>query len=105
MKITFDDVVNGREWIHAEMRNSLTHDLIDKAVSEQCYEVKILINGVEVEPELYNKIMNGVEKYIEIQAKELVIEKLEEADNKSRKLNDLINEACEKIKEEFKLDN
>lgn len=47
--------------------------------------------------------MNNIEKYIDEQAKSLILEKLEDAENKVRNLNQLIDEFSDKIKDEFNL--
>jgi hypothetical protein len=104
MKITFEEVLSTKEWLHTELMNSLTGDLITKASEDGFYEVKLLVNEVEFEPQLFNKIMNNIEKYIDEQAKSLVREKLEEAENKVRKLSEIFDEAAYRIKDEFNLD-
>ena len=103
MKITFQEVVGRKEWIHRELLHSLTGDIINKAIDDQYYDVKLLVNGIELEPVLFNNIMDHVEKFIDSEAKNLVNEKLEIADNKSRRLQELINDAIYKIREEFDL--
>ena len=104
MKITFEEALSTKEWLHTELMNSLAGDLITKASEDGFYEVKLLVNGVELEPYLFNKIMNNIEKYIDEQAKSLVREKLEEAENKVRKLSEIFDEAAYRIKDEFNLD-
>jgi hypothetical protein len=104
MKITFEEALSRKEWLHTELMNSLTGDLITQASEDRFYDVKLLVNGVELEPELFNKIVNNIEKYIDEQAKSLVREKLEEAENKVRRLSELFDEVAYKIKDEFNLD-
>ena len=104
MKITFDETLSRNEWLHRELMNSLTGEVITKASEDRFYEVKLLVNGIELEPQLFNKIVNNIEKYIDEQAKLLVREKLVEAENKIRKLSELIDEVSYKIIEEFNLD-
>ena len=104
MKITFDETLSRNEWLHRELMNSLTGEVITKASEDRFYEVKLLVNGIELEPQLFNKIVNNIEKYIDEQAKLLVREKLVEAENKIRKLSEMIDEVSYKIIEEFNLD-
>ena len=104
MKITFEEALSRKEWLHTELMNSLTGDLITQASEDRFYEVKLLVNGIELEPQLFNKIVNNIEKYIDEQAKSLVREKLEEAENKVRRLSELFDEVAYKIKDEFNLD-
>lgn len=105
MKVTFQEVLSGKTWLQKEMLNSLTGDIITKASEDQFYDVKLVINGVEIEPNIFNDIMNGIEKYIDAEAKELVKIKLEKAEYKIRKLDELISDASDKIREEFDLGN
>ncbi len=105
MIITFQEILGRKEWLHKELLNSLTYDLMIKAQNDQYYEVKLLVNDVELEPVLFNEIMNNVEKVIDTEARNLISKKMEEANNKSRRLQELINEAIEKIRDEFELAN
>ena len=105
MKVTFQEVLSRKTWLQKEMLNSLTGDIITKASEDQFYDVKLVINGVEIEPKIFNDIMNGIEKYIDAEAKELVKIKLEKAEYKVRKLDELISDASDKIREEFDLGN
>ncbi len=105
MKVTFQEVLSRKTWLQKEMLNSLTGDIITKASEDQFYDVKLLINGIEIEPNIFNDIMNGIEKYVDAEAKELVKIKLEKAEYKIRKLDELISEASDKIREEFDLRN
>ena len=105
MKVTFQEVLSRKTWLQKEMLNSLTGDIITKASEDQFYDVKLLINGIEIEPNIFNDIMNGIEKYVDAEAKELVKIKLEKAEYKIRKLEELISEASDKIREEFDLRN
>lgn len=104
MKITFEELLSRKEWLHTELLNSLNGDLITKASEDGFYQVKLLVNGVELEPKLFNKIVNNIENYIDEQAKSLIKEKLVEAENKVRKLSELFDKVAYKIKDEFNLD-
>ena len=105
MKITFEETLSRKEWLHKELMESLTGDIITKASEDQFYDVKLLVNGVELEPAFYNKLVNNIEKYIDAEAKGLVRQKLEEAQEKSRKLSELIDAAKNSIIDEFNLDD
>lgn len=101
MKITFQELLSDKQWLHTELLNSIPLDLVNKASKDMYYDVKLIVNGVELEPELYNKILQNVELYINDQAKQLVIEKLEDAEAKIQKLTQMLETAVENIKEEF----
>lgn len=104
MKITFEQVLSESDWLQKEMLISLPFEVIDKASKDQFYDVKLLINDVEVEPKAFNDIMNKIEEYIDREARILVNEKLNEADLKVRKLVDMIETASGNIIDEFNLD-
>lgn len=101
MKITFEEILRGKEWLHAEMLRSLTGDLIDKAINDGFYDIKLLVNGVELEPIMFNDIVNNIDEYVDNEAQKLINDKLEEADNQAQKLTEMIREATYKIREEF----
>lgn len=103
MKITFEETLSRKEWLHSELMNSLTGEIIEKAMEDQFYDVKLVVNGIEIEPYLYNDIMNGIENYINQQAKSLIKEKLNEVDNKISQLNGIIDESKNKILDEMGL--
>lgn len=103
MKITFEEVLSRNLWLHNELMNSLTGEIIEKTKEDRFYDVKLLVNGVELEPVFYNKLVNNIEKYIEDEAKHLVCEKLAEAENKLNQLIDLINTAKGSIIDGFGL--
>ena len=104
MKVTFQEVLSRKEWLQRELLNSLTGEMITKASEDQFYDIKLLVNGVELEPQIFNDIMNGVEKYIDGEAKALLKYQLEKAECKIKKLDELINEAADKIRSEFGID-
>jgi len=104
MKITFEEILSAKKWLHKELLESLNGDIITKASEDRFYDVKLLVNGVELEPTFYNKIVTNIEKYIDAEAKKLVCHKLEEAEKKSRKLSELIDVAKNSIIDEFNLD-
>lgn len=105
MKIKFEEVLSNKDWIHKELMHSLTGDIIEKAKKDEFYDVKLLVNGIEIEPSLFNHIMNNVEKYINSEATALLHDKLDKVKYKIRKLEELVDEASSKITDEFELKN
>lgn len=101
MKVTFEETLSRKEWLHKELMNSLTGEVIEKAKEDRFYDVKLLVNGVEIEPVFYNDIMNGVEKYIDAEAELRIINKLQDIEDQTQKLKEFVDEAIEKIKEKF----
>ena len=60
MKITFDETLSRKEWIHRELMESLTDEVISKAANDRFYEVKLLVNGIELEPNFFNDLVNNI---------------------------------------------
>lgn len=104
MIITFEQLLKEKSWLHSELLHSLTGELINKAREDQYYDVKLVVNGVEVEPKLFNDIVNNIESYVDKQAESLLEEKMEEIRNKSQQLEELVDEATRNIMDKFILE-
>lgn len=104
MKITFDEVLSRNEPIQRELLNSLPLDIVEKAMDDGFYNIKILINGIEVEPKIFNDIMNRLEERIQSEAKSYVQNKLQEAENEAHKLQQMVKDVQFKIMETYQLD-
>lgn len=105
MRVTFEDTLSRKEWLHKELLDSLTEEVINKAREDQYYEVKLLVNGVELEPEFYNDLVNNITDHIEAQAKSMVVEKLNLAEEEAEKLYQLVKETKENIINKFGLES
>ena len=103
MKITFKDVLSKQEWLHKELMNSLTGDVIVKASNDRFYEVKLLVNGIELEPKFFNDLVNNIGKYIDAEAEKLAAEKIAKISERQNILLNVIGEAIYKIKDEFNI--
>lgn len=103
MKITFKDVLSKQEWLHKELMNSLTGDVIVKASNDRFYEVKLLVNGIELEPTFFNDLVNNIGKYIDAEAEKLAAEKIAKISERQNILLNVIDEAIYKIKDEFNI--
>ncbi|QQO97077.1 hypothetical protein Nekkels1_72 [Cellulophaga phage Nekkels_1] len=105
MKITFEQVLSRQEWIHRELLSSLDGDTISEAQEKGVYEVKLLINGKELEPKFFNDLMNRLELYIKEEAREMIEEKLFKVEQKGIRLEEIVKLATEKIRDEFNIDS
>jgi len=103
MKISFEEILGNKAWLHEEILSSVTSDIIEKASQDRFYDVKIVINGIEVEPVIFNKLVNNIEKYIEGEAEVIAESKLQDALSKAKKLEEIVSEACSKIRDEFNI--
>ena len=77
MKITFEELMNRSEYMHIELLNSLTNEIIEKARSNGEFEVNMLVNGVKLEPRWFNDLMANIETYIYNEARMIADEKNE----------------------------
>lgn len=77
MKITFEEVLSRNEWIHKELMRSLTPELITQAYKDRFYDIKININGINVEPNLFNDIISNIDEYVTAGAQVLYNEKID----------------------------
>lgn len=96
MKITFDEVLSKSTPLENELMLSLTDKVFathDPKTSPREWDVKLFINGVEVEPVIYNSLFSHTEEWIEERAKDYLREKLDEADRSIRELTEYLEEA------------
>lgn len=105
MKITGEEISESKDWLAAELLHSTPPDIITQVVDKGYLEVKLVLNDVEVEPYLFNQIMNNLEEAINKQAKSLIRKELSEAQSQIDILGDLITEAGFKIKNQFNLED
>ena len=114
MKITSKDLVSGtrgkvKDWVCEEILSSLTDETIHSPVKTDedgmVYEVKLLINGVEVELKLLQRIYEGIEKIVDDEAAIIADNKLKEALHSIDMLHNIVKEAEYKIREQFNIED
>lgn len=103
MKITFKEALSRKEWIHRELMNSLTGDIIEKAMEDEFYDVKLLVNGVELEPKFYNDILNNIESYIKNQAEQIIETRLSKIKSKLAKIDEIVDDSINNISDQLNL--
>lgn len=101
MIISTQEIIKAGSWIGREILRSIDPKDIIPGTSE--YDIKILINGKEYEPKLLEDMLQNVEKYIDQEAEHVAKEKFEEARMKMFELDEVIQEAIDKIKTKFRL--
>jgi hypothetical protein len=106
MKVKFTDLQKLKDWDYLEVMDSpeFLHftDIVEK---DEC-EIKLLIDGVEYEPvrlkAIYDtlfELVESIEKHIEEDAIELIARKLKEVTDKKDKLNEMIDDFTESLKD------
>lgn len=101
MTITFEETLSRKDWLHKELMYSLSGEVITAAMSKGGYEVKLLVDGVELEPTLLNELLSKIEYYVDKEAKILFDDKyaemIESLKNKFNGMEDTLKDVQEKI--------
>lgn len=110
MIIKGSEISNGvrqkiKNWLCEELLSSLTTEVIVSGRTEKdlIYDVKLLVNGIELEPVLLNRLYNGIEEIIDREAEILANNKLADALADVNSLTEVIKEAEYKIREKFNI--
>ena len=114
MRITSKEILEGtrgevKNYICKELLASLTAESIHSPEQSEedghIYEVKLLINGIEVEPKLLQRLYDGIEKIVDREGAIIADNKLKEALPRIDMLNGIIKESMYKIREEFNIED
>ena len=114
MKITSKDLVGRtrgkvRDWLCEEILASLNEKTIHSPIQTDedgmVYDIKLVINGIEIEPKLIDHLYNGIEKIVDREAAMIADEKLKDALRSVDVLHEVIKEAEYKIREKFDIPN
>lgn len=107
MKITFKDLIDKNTWLHSCILSALTSEVIESGRDKKEYEVKLLVNGFELEPTVLSELIDNVLSYIDSEAEKKYIseykDKMYDAKKKADKMQDIIDKAFLKISKEFNI--
>ena len=101
MIITSGDLLKGingkvHNILYKEILTSLTHETIhseNRGDDGYIYDVKLLVNGIAIEPQLLTRLLEKIESYIDKEAKALISDKITTSiDNFESKLLDILDE-------------
>lgn len=98
MKITFEEALSRKTWLQKELMESLNDECFSckEALEKQEWDVKLVVNGVDVEPVWFNSIMTKLKEHIDAEAKLLFEQHLESIqetlEDKTKKLLDNIQD-------------
>lgn len=101
MIITWQSLLYENTWLNKCIMDSLTNECIESGREKTQYEVKLLVNGIELEPKLLDDLISNVAKYIDSEALKVADDKLKEALNEVECLNDIIKDVTYKIRDKF----
>ena len=104
MKVKFEDLKQGHSWVHDELFSSMSSEVINKAHEVGEFDIKLVVNGIDIDPKLLNYVINNIEEIVDNKAKQLVLDKLDDAENEAYKLLETVREARSEIIEQYKLD-
>lgn len=103
MKISIENLIEQKNWLHVELIKSFTPEFMKIITDFTELDVKFMVNDIEIEPVLFTDLVNNIEKYIDKEAIKLSVKKLHSVQEKIRILHEIIEEATDKIKEDFEL--
>ena len=104
-KLLSRDEQDKNYWLSRVIMNSnIDQKVIDNAMEKREYEVKLLIDGIEHDPDWINDVIQSMNEYINKEAKILANEKYQEAMEKGNKLLNIIEIAKKQICFDFNID-
>jgi len=97
-----------KNWLSREIFSSLSdskrREEITDSIKETGYvEVKLIINDIEVEPKILKDLLENIEKHIDREAKTYAETRVQEIKTKAYKLEEILDDVCDKIIIEFNL--
>ena len=104
MLISSKELLNGikgeaKNWLCEEILHSLNNETIhSENIGEDgyIYDIKLLVNGIAIEPKLLNKLLEGIESIIDREAKALISNRINESvETFETKLHNIIEEVKE----------
>lgn len=103
MLITRSEVVSHSSMIGREILRSITPEIIADVKDAKEFEIKLIINGVEVEPKLLLDLYTRAEEYIDREAAALMKERIENLPFKLESLEEYLRDLVHDLKSKFKL--
>jgi TFIIF-interacting CTD phosphatase-like protein len=103
MKISFEELLGRDKLLHHEIFRSISNEAMELGVEKKEHDVKILINGIPHEPKFLEDILNRLEVYIAREAQSKFESDLHTVATKLDRLSMIVDEAKNKIKDEFKV--
>jgi len=113
MLITNKEIISSirgedKNWLHECLLGSLTKEAMDSGLQPDgnyLFDVKLVVNGIELDPKLLDVLVTGINQVVERNAIRIAEEKLRDPLESAEKLSAIIDEARQKIRDEFKLEN
>ena len=104
MKVTFEDLLANKSWLHRELLSSLSTEVFEEATKDRFFEVQILVNGKIFEPKILNDLITNIADFVDKEAILVAKEKFSGLYEKANKISEAIEEAIESLKRELPLD-
>jgi ribosome biogenesis GTPase A len=104
MKIPFKDAIGKNDLLHIALMNCLTPEVIDSAREKEEYEVRLVVNGVDLDPTTLNLFQDKAEEWVETRAKEIAAEKFHEAAKAAEDFSKMVNDIKFALIEKYGVD-
>lgn len=104
MKITFDDAISKDDLLHIALVDCLTPEILDSAMESREYEVKLVVNGFELDPKVLNLFHEKADEWIETRAKEMAAAKFHEAAREAEIFAKMVNDMKNSLIEKYNID-
>ncbi len=103
MIISFKEIRNKKgDNLRKELYQSLTDDVLINRSKKGSYEidVKLIVDGVELDPKLLHSLISNIEEFIEDKANEIILNRMNDIEYKKMKeLEDIVTEAVIKVRD------
>lgn len=104
-----EDTKTDNYWLYRCLMRSMSTEMIEKTRNKgkdedkDNFDVKLIINGVEVEPTFLQDLVKNVVKHIDESADDLMKKKFQEAKQRLWRLDEIVDDACSAIRKEFNI--
>ena len=104
MKITFKEAIGVNDLLHITLMNCLTAEVINSARETEEYDVKLVVNGFDLDPTTLNLFQEKAEEWIETEAKKIAAEKFHEASKAAEDFAKMVNDIKYSLIEKYGVD-
>jgi len=90
--------------LHIALMGCLTPEIIESAREAEAYDVKLVVNGIELDPTILNLFSEKAEEWVETRAKKMAAEKFHEAAHAASEFARMVNDAKSALIEKYGVD-
>jgi hypothetical protein len=104
MIITFQEAISEDDLLHIALMSCLTPEVIEQAMEKKEYDVKLVVNGVELDPTILNLFNEKADEWVETRAKKMAAEKFHEAAHAASEFARMVNDVKSALIEKYGVD-